>query len=302
MEDLKPPHLEKVMQLLPSKKKQLPLEGLYLDQDLTGLSNAIGRPLVIASYVTDLNGLVATKGLNGRWQVPPEIKNTCDWRLFQELLAQADLAISGSSYIKRVVATGGHPQDILFQFLPGMQFEALGEWRLEMGFKKRSPDLAILTHHLDFSFPDSLLKGDRKIFVFTTYSMAETDKARMFRNQGIDVIGSGEQGVEGEKIIGYLQNGFDYHVMMLTTGPSALDVLLRSKNLDLLYITQVQLEIPFESPASVCTILPSGMKMSQLEGFSLTHQFLQENVATDAGMHSSQLFLRYDREGMIPPN
>ena len=301
MADSKPPHLEKVMQLLP-QKKQLPLEGLYLDQGLIGLSNTIGRPLVIASYVTDLNGLVATRGPNGRWQVPSEIKNPCDWRLFQELLAQSDLAISGSSYIKRVVATGSHPQDILFQFQPGMEFEALGEWRLRMGFKKRSPDLAILTHRMDFSFPDSLLKGDRKIFVFTTDSMANTDKARMFRSQGIDVIGSGEQGVEGEKMVGYLQNGFDYHVMMLTTGPSVLDVLLRSKNLDLLYITQVQLEIPFESPASVCTILPSGLKVSQLEGFRLAHQFLQENVATDAGIQSSQLFLRYDREGISPPN
>jgi riboflavin biosynthesis pyrimidine reductase len=287
----------KLTQLFPEKKQVL-LEGLYLAQGLTSLSKRIGRPLIIASYITDLNGLVATRGVNGRWQVPPEIKNPCDWRLFQELLAQADLAISGSSYIKRFISNGSHPQDILFQFQPGMEFEALGEWRLGMGFKKRSPDLAFLTHQLDFSIPEILLNSDREIFIFTTSAMAETDNARVLRGQGVHVIGSGERGVEIEKMVSSLQDGFGFRVMMLVTGPSVLDLLLGSNELDLLYVTQVQLEIPFENPSSVCTMLPPGTKLSQLEGFQLKHQFIQEDVTTDAGLHSSQFFLRYDRQGI----
>ncbi len=150
MANQKPLGSVEVTQLFPGKK-QVSLEGLYLDQKLAGLAGTIGRPLVIADYITDKNGLVAIKSDNGRWRVPPEIKNSSDWRLFQELLAQADLAISSSAYLKGVAASGRPSQDILFQFEPGGEYEELGDWRLSAGFNNRSPDLAFLSRHLDFS-------------------------------------------------------------------------------------------------------------------------------------------------------
>ena len=298
MANQKPLGSEEVTQLFPGKK-QVSLKGLYLDQKLAGLAGTIGRPLVIADYITDKNGLVAIKSDSGRWRVPPEIKNSSDWRLFQELLAQADLAISSSAYLKGVAASGKPSQDILFQFEPGGEYEELGDWRLSAGFKNRSPDLAFLTHHLDFKFPVGLLGGGRRIFIFTTDAVANSDAAAPFRAAGVEVVGSGETGVDGDRLIEYLQAGLGYHVIMLTTGPSVLDLLLHSNHLDLLYISEAQMEIPFEDPATVRTILSAGIKPNELEDFVLTHKVLQENVRTDVGSFISQVFLRFDRKGLL---
>jgi hypothetical protein len=113
------------------------------------------------------------------------------------------------------------------------------------------------------------------------------------------VVGSGETGVDGDRLIEYLQAGLGYHVIMLTTGPSVLDLLLHSNHLDLLYISEAQMEIPFEDPATVRTILSAGIKPNELEDFVLTHKVLQENVRTDAGSFISQVFLRFDKKGIL---
>ncbi len=175
-------------------------------------------------------------------------------------MAQADLAISSSAYLKGVAASGRPSQDILFQFEPGSGYEELGDWRLSAGFKNRSPDLAFLSRHLDFKFPVGLLGSGRRIFIFTTDALANSDTAAAFRAAGVEVVGSGETGVDGDRLIEYLQAGLGYHVIMLATGPSVLDLLLGSNHLDLLYISEAQLEIPFEDPATVRTILPAGIE------------------------------------------
>src|SRR5512141_835792 len=119
-------------------RKQVPLEGLYLEQRLMDLSTGIGRSVVLADYLTDKNGVVAKAGKDGQFQIPAELKNASDWGRYQELMAQADVTISGGAYYKRLAANG--TQDILYQFEPGHAFEKLGEWRLNAGYQKRSPD------------------------------------------------------------------------------------------------------------------------------------------------------------------
>ena len=89
-----------------------------------------------------------------------------------------------------------------------------------------------------------------------------------------------------------------YRVIMMVSGPHILDLLLRAKRLDLLYVTQAQVEIPFDDPATVQTILSGGKKISELQEFRLAHEFRQENVVTEAGIHISQSFLRYDRKDL----
>jgi hypothetical protein len=86
---------------------------------------------------------------------------------------------------------------------------------------------------------------------------------------------------------------------MMATGPSVLELLLEVKRLDLFYVTEAQLEIPFDDPSTVQTILPEGKKVNELKEFSVTHQYLQENVVTEDGSLISQLFLRYDRKGVL---
>ena len=288
----------KVTQVFPGKK-QVPLEGLYLAQGLAGLSARIARPLVIADYLTDRNGVIAKKNAQDHLQVPPEIKNPSDWRLFQELMAQADVIIGGADYLKRVLAQGDRAQDILFQFEPGRAFEKLGQWRLAAGFKKRSPDLAIIARSLDFEFPEGVLGSGRRVIIFTTDVLANSARAAALTASGAFVHGSGEAGVDGNRMIDYLGHGLGYHVIMMATGPSVLELLLEANRLDLLYITEAQVEIPFADLADVQTILPEGKKEDALKEFGLTHQYLQENGTAENGSFISQVFRRYDRKGVL---
>ena len=80
----------------------------------------------------------------------------------------------------------------------------------------------------------------------------------------------------------------------MVSGPQILDLLLAAKRLDLLYVTEAQLEIPFDDPDTVQTILFEGNKISERKEFQLAHQFIQKKVITENGAHISQSFLRYD--------
>jgi riboflavin biosynthesis pyrimidine reductase len=211
-------------------------------------------------------------------------------------MAQADVIISGAAYIKRVSALGNHAEDILYQFEPGRSFERLGQWRLDAGYKNRSPDLAIITRSLDFKIPEEVLRSGRRIVIFTTYGSANSDKARAITNSGAVVIGSGDEGVDGNRIIDTLGNGMGYRVIMMATGPSVLELLLEAKRLDLFYVTEAQREISFGDPSTVKTILPNGEKVNELKEFLITHRYIQENVITEDGSRISQFFLRYTRK------
>jgi hypothetical protein len=279
-------------------KKQVPLEGLYLDQKLQDLAAHIGRSLVLTDYLTDKNGVVAKAGKDGQFQIPAELKNASDWGRYQELMAQADVTISGGAYYKRLAADGA--QDILYQFEPGHPFEKLGEWRLKAGYKKRSPDLAIVSRHLDFELPQELISSGRRIAIFTTDSSANSEEARALKTANTTIVGSGESGVDGGRMIDTLANDMGYRVIMMVSGPHVLELLLTAKRLDLLYVTRAQVEIPFEDPALVQTILSGGRKIDELDEFRLVHQFMQADVVTEAGSRIFQSFFRYDRKDLPP--
>jgi riboflavin biosynthesis pyrimidine reductase len=268
------------------------LEGLYLEQRLREMATEIGRSLVLTNFLTDKNGVVAKASKDGHSHIPAELKNSSDWGVFQELMAQADVTISGGSYFKRLETS----QDILYQFEPGHAFEKLGDWRLGAGYQKRSPDVAIVSRHLDFELPERLLRSGRKIVIFTTDSMAHSDKARALSNVDTLIVGSGEAGVDGGRMIATLANGMSYRVILMVSGPHVLDLLLAANRLDLLYVTQAQVEIPFDDPATVQTILLGGKKISELKEFRLAQQFIQENVVTEGGSVISQSFLRYEKK------
>src|SRR5215216_5206443 len=183
-------------------KRQVPLEGLYLDQRLMDRAAQLGRSLVLTDFLTDQNGVIAKATKDAHFEIPAALKNSSDWGRYQELMAQADVLISGGSYFKRLETS----QDILYQFEPGNAFEKLGQWRLKAGYKKRSPDVAIVTRDLDFEIPEKLIQSGRRILIFTIDSIAESDKAKALTNVNTVIMGSGESGVEGDRMIATLSN------------------------------------------------------------------------------------------------
>jgi riboflavin biosynthesis pyrimidine reductase len=273
-------------------KRQVPLEGLYLAEGLTDRAADLRRSLVLTDYLTDKNGVIAKAAKEGHFEIPAALKNSSDWGRYQELMAQADVIISGGSYFKRLESS----QDILYQFEPGHAFENLGGWRLDAGYQKRSPDVVIVTRELDFEIPEQLIQSGRRIVIFTTDPMAKSDKARSLSNGNTVIIGSGEAEVEGRRMIDRLGDDMGYRVIMMVSGPHILDLLLKAERMDLIYVTQAQVSIPFEDPSTVQTILLGGKQVRDLNDFHLAHQFDQENVVTEDASLISQSFLRYDRK------
>ena len=268
-------------------KRQVPLEGLYLGQGLKELAAEIGRSVVLADYLTDENGVVAKAG-----KVPAELKNSSDWGRFQELMAQADVIISSGSYFKRLAKKG--TQDILYQFEPEGAYERLGQWRLDAGYRKRSPDVAIVSRRLDFELPGELRQSGRRVLIFTTDAMANSERASALGSGDVLVFGSGKESVEGDRLIAALAGDLGYGVIMMASGPQVLALLLAANRLDLCYVTEVQMEISSDDPAALQTILPEGKKIGELTEFHLTHRFTQDHVLTEDGSLVSQSFLRYD--------
>ncbi len=272
-----------------------PLEGLYLGERLAEIPSRIGHSLVFANFLTDRNGVIAAAGPKGGLQVPPEIKNAADWRLFQELMAQADLVISGAAYLKRAAVQGAGAQNILSQFEAGGEFADLGDWRLRQNYPTRSPDLAVVTHGLTMAIPDNILDNGRRLTIFTSRNEAESRQAAELRDAGIGVIGDGEEEVSGATLVDSLSR-MGYKVIHMATGPRVLGLLLSANRLDRLYITEAQVDLQSTNPAAVQSVLPPGQSVHNLPGFSLTHRYLQENVLTASGEHISQHFLRFDQE------
>lgn len=294
-----------VTQLFPVRK-QVPLEGLYLGQNLLATAKQAGRSIVVADFVTDKNGVVAVADKPGRFRIPAALRSTSDWGLFQELMAQTDVVISSGAYFRRLAAPG-HVQDILYQFETGHAFERLGNWRLGTGYASRHPDLAVVSRHLDFELPDELVRGRRRTTVFTTDAMAKSERARTFDSARTLVVASGGEGVDGNTVVTTLAEQMGYRVIMMASGPGVLELLLAANRLDLLYVTQAQRALPVHDPALAQTMLSAARRVAALEQFSLAHEYVQQDVVADDGSRMAQRYLRYDRRdsgllGRAPPD
>jgi riboflavin biosynthesis pyrimidine reductase len=291
--DAERPNQQFVTQTYPISRRA-PLEGLYLADKLASIPPQTGHSLVFANFLTDRNGVIATAAARGNFQVPLKIKNASDWRLFQELMAQADVIISGAAYLKRAAVLGAGAQNVLSQFEAGGEFEDLGAWRLNQGYARRSPDLAVVTHSLAMTIPDSAVENGRKLTLFTTGKEADSGRAAELRVEGIGVIGGDDDGVDGDTLVDSLSE-MGYRVIQMATGPRVLELLLKANRLDRLYISEAQVEIKADDPAAVKTVLPAGQSVHRLPGFHLFHEYLQGDVLAANSEHISQHFLRFDR-------
>ncbi len=272
--------------------EMVPVEGLYLKLDLQELARRNGEKLIITNYITDINDVIATKDEEGEFQVAKELKNPYDWRLFNELSAQADIIFTGKDYLQRINKLGERAENVLNQYDPGAGFDYLGNWRLNNGFLYRNPDIAILSRSLDFEIPETIFNNRQRVFTVTTYDMEKSDKAKELREKGLNVIGSGDGGVDGAVMINYFSDQ-GYKVMKNTTGPRVFDILLKANTIDIIFITQVQIKIPYDNPSDIRSVLPGGGKVEDLQGFSLVKKYRQDHVTTDTKNEVSQEFRIY---------
>ena len=93
--------MDDILRLYPFPTIQIPLVGAYLAHNLRQHSGEIGKTLVYANFVVSLDGRIAIPPPSGiGLMVPKATANGRDWRLYQELAAQADIILSSGRYLR----------------------------------------------------------------------------------------------------------------------------------------------------------------------------------------------------------
>jgi riboflavin biosynthesis pyrimidine reductase len=208
------------------------LDGTYLAHDLQRLG-APEQPFVYANFVSSLDGRIAVvEAETGESYVLEDLTSGHDWRLFQELQAQADCMVTHGGYLRALAARKF--QDIL---QVGVAKPALdiGRWRHAHGLTGQ-PAIAIVSRTLDFPVPPSLEQHEQPVHIITADG-APADRVAFWRDHGCEVVfaGSGAS-VEGAPMIRTL-GARGYARLYLLAGPQMLETVLRDGSLSRLYLT-----------------------------------------------------------------
>lgn len=273
---------ESVLQLYPLPSQERPLEGLYLSHNLREINpESEGRPIIYSNFITSLDGRIAVPHpTRPGMMVPKTTANERDWRLFQELAAQADLIISSGRYLRDWA--DGRAQEILQVDDP--RFADLRAWRRDRGLPAQ-PDIAIISRSMRFPIPDVLTEGGRKIVVFTTAD-ADPERVKAVEERLGKVVVAGETGVEG----GPLARGMSdlgYKTVYAAAGPKIHHLLLTAGVLDRLYLTYANRVLagdPFSSNVE-------GPLLQPAVDMTLGAVYYDAHAPDGLG----QLFVQYDR-------
>jgi len=223
--------MKPILQLYPLPGAERELEGLYLAHDLRRFHANTGEPYIYANFITSLDGRIAIERPRGKGlMVPKDTSNPRDWRLYQELAAQADLFLSTGRYLRDWAE--GHAQEILQTDNP--KFADLREWRVARGLKPQ-PDIAIISSTLDFPLPKVLTEGGRKAIFFTT-AKPDLKRVREIEKEAGPVIVAGRKRVSG-KLLKQRIRELGYGTVYSGAGPQVLHMLLEGQVLDRLYLT-----------------------------------------------------------------
>jgi riboflavin biosynthesis pyrimidine reductase len=208
-----------------------PLKGLYLEHNLRQFNQDSGEPFVYANFITSLDGRIAIPHPTSPGMiVPKNTANDRDWRLFQELAAQADIIISSGRYLRDWA--DGRAQEILRVDDP--EFADLKEWRLDRGLSPQ-PDIAVISGSLRFPIPDVLKAGGRQVVVFTTAN-PDPDRVAEIEASAGRVIVAGRDSVDGAQMVAKMAE-LGYKTVYSAAGPKILHLLLAGGVLNRLYLT-----------------------------------------------------------------
>ncbi|VAW76088.1 2,5-diamino-6-ribosylamino-pyrimidinone 5-phosphate reductase homolog [hydrothermal vent metagenome] len=223
-----------IIELYPNSGRIHPLKNLYLNQLANLPKKLAGQPFIYSNFIASLDGRIALPG-SGRktLQVPSAIANARDWRLFQELAAQADLLITTARFFRQAdsqEAQAGLPVG------RSSDFADLRDWRVKQGLKPQ-PDIAIFSASLDIP-PASLNHySDRQLYLITGKDADKERLEQLSTHCDIKVIYSGD----GEQVnAGNLRaqlGTLGYQRVYAIAGPAVLHALATANALDRLYHT-----------------------------------------------------------------
>lgn len=217
--------------LFPPSSDTRPLQGLYLDCCLHKQA-AMGDVLIYSNYIASLDGRISLRDdKTGEFSVPESIANQRDWRLYQELAAQADVMITSARYFRQL--DKGCAQDLL-PVGQGSDYADLGVWRAEQGLKLQ-PDVVVVSASLDIPLKALESLKDRRVWVLTVDS-ADSKRCQQFEMIGVTVVKVSENQVRGAALKAFLiEHG--YRSAYMIAGPAIHHTLLASGVLNRLFLT-----------------------------------------------------------------
>jgi len=224
------PMKEDILELYPDSGQTHRLQGLYLHQ----LPARTGQPFIYTNYITSLDGRIALPAAGRRSNlVPPAIANPRDWRLFQELAAQADLLISSARYFRQAAE-----QEAQSELPVGLspEFDDLREWRLEQGLSAQ-PDIAILSASLNIPIAALEAYAGRKIYIITGNDADQKQIDAITGESHAQIIRCGDARHVDPAQLKISLGALGYQHIYAIAGPSVLHALVRGNALDRLYLT-----------------------------------------------------------------
>lgn len=214
--------------LYPQACGNVSIEGLYLAHQIHKLG-AKEAPIVYANFLSSLDGRIALEDSSqGSSYIPKHLTTASDFRLFMELLAQADCLITHGGYMRAL--SEGRLGNIL-----QIRDKNLVEWRRNNGLKPQ-PAVVIASASLNFPFHESLLEYQQRVYI-ATGKAADPDRMQYWQDQGHPILVAGEDRmVHGAALVSELNN-LGYKSIYLIAGPQMLDTMIREKQLSRLYLT-----------------------------------------------------------------
>lgn len=217
--------------LFPVSNNIKPLQGLYLDCCLHQQA-AQGDVFIYSNYIASLDGRISLRDKQtGESSVPASIANKRDWRLYQELAAQADVMITSARYFRQL--DKGCAQDLL----PVGQepdYADLAAWRAEQGLKPQ-PDVVIVSASLDIPLNAVKSLMNRRVWVLTLQG-ADPVRCEQLEDCGVTVVQAGVEQVQAQALKTFLiEHG--YRSAYMIAGPAIHHTLLAGGVLNRLFLT-----------------------------------------------------------------
>jgi len=223
--------MDNVLPLFPSAQQSCPLHGLYLGLNLHRQA-AESDMLIYANYIASVDGRIALPDArSGEFMVPQSIANSRDWRLYQELAAQADVMLTSARYFRQLAQ--GKAQDLL-PVGTGKAYADLAEWRQQQGLKPQ-PDVVILSNSLNIPEQALAQLQDRNIIVCCS-EQSDGQKIDHLQSLGVRVLIAGEWQVEG-KILKEQLIQVGYRSAYMIAGPAVHRSLIHAQVLDRLFLS-----------------------------------------------------------------
>jgi len=223
---------DSILELYPNPGQRHALKGLYLGQ-LAGLPQN-DTPFIYSNFIASLDGRIALPAQQRHThQVPPAIANPRDWRLYQELAAQADLLITSARYFRQAADAESQAE------LPvgaDEAFDDLRAWRVEHGLAPQ-PDVAVFSASLDIPAQTLDHYRDRRLLLITGNQADPGKVTRLTADGKMQLIqcGAGRE-VDASTLRAQLGQ-LGYRRIYAIAGPSVLHTLVRGQSLDRLYHT-----------------------------------------------------------------